>query len=60
MVGNVVAAVIGVILFLCGMALIGLSFANPEPLQAIMFIGGILVIAIAIGVPRWVLDKIDG
>jgi hypothetical protein len=58
--GNTVAATIAVILFVCGVALIGLSFGYPDPVLPIMFVGGILLVAIAIGVPRWLLDKLDG
>jgi hypothetical protein len=58
--GNVVVATIAVILFVCGMALIGLSFGFPDPVLPIMFVGGILLIAIAIGVPPWLMDKLEG
>jgi hypothetical protein len=58
--GNVIAAIIAVIGFLAGMALIGVSFAFPDPLLPIMFIGGILVISLAVGLPPWLLDKLDG
>jgi hypothetical protein len=58
--GNVVVATIAVILFVCGLALIGLSFGYPDPVLPIMFVGGILLISAAIGVPPWLLNKLEG
>lgn len=56
---NVIAFIVAIGLFLGGLALMGYSF-YVVGFEGVMFVSGILAIALSIAIPVHVLKRIDG
>jgi hypothetical protein len=57
-IGNVVAAIVVIVGFVVGIAIVGLSL-GVDGLQGYLFALGVLVIAGSIGIPLGVLSRIE-
>ncbi|MCU1506505.1 MAG: hypothetical protein QOD27_1750 [Microbacteriaceae bacterium] len=56
---NIVAFVVAFALFVGGILLMGYSFGTGIALPGVMFIGGILAIALSLAIPVHVLKRLD-
>lgn len=57
--GNAIAAVIAVIVFIAGVVILGAGFGAADAVQPFTYIGGVMLITLSIGGPILLLDKLD-
>lgn len=54
---NVIAVIVALVLFFLSWFLMGLAFNTTIP--AIVFIGAILLMSLAVTAPIWILDRLE-
>ena len=57
---NLIGGLFGVVLLVAGIVVIAVAFAVSDTISGFVLFAGILLITASIGLPVWLLDRLEG
>lgn len=58
--GNLIGGIIGIVLFLLGIVFVAVAFTVPTQYAGFVMFGAIMLFSAGIGLPIYLLDKLEG